>query len=246
MQWQDRGIVLQRRILGEEAWIMTVLTMEHGLHKGVLKGGRRGTRWRPSKTIPATGDIVSVLWTARLSEQLGSWSFDSEDAIPPLVLRDPARLRGLMVFGDLLSRILTERTPCPEIFAEAETFLERLKEPQGETSWVTSYLLLELVVLEKVGFGLDLRDADQATDDDPLTYVSPRTGRVVTRSKGEPYRDRLLVLPSFLRSNAQPAFPKQSDFQFTAFFLKHSLSPESCAPFYAARNVMIRTLNLPF
>lgn len=244
MQWQDQGIVLHRRILGEDAWIVTLLTKEHGLHKGVLKIGRRGPRWRSSKTIPATGDLVSALWTARLAEQLGSWSLDLERAIPPLVLRDPARLRGLMVFGDLLSRILTERTPCPEIFAEAEKFLEQLKEPIEETSWVRSYLLLELIILEKVGFGLDFRDADQATSDDPLTYVSPRTGRVVTRSRGEPYRDRLLVLPSFLSSETQQELPMRADFQFTAFFLHHRLSPESCASFYEARDLMIRTLVL--
>jgi DNA repair protein RecO (recombination protein O) len=32
-----------------------------------------------------------------------------------------------------------------------------------------------------------------------LVYVSPRTGRAVSAVAGEPYKDRLLPLPAFLR-----------------------------------------------
>lgn len=240
MQWQDRGIVLQRKILGETAWVLTVLTKEHGLHKGVLKG--RGVRQR--QKAPATGDFVVVVWTARLAEQLGTWTLDLEMPMPPLVLRNPARLRGLVVFGELLSRILTERTPCPEIFDEAESFLEHLGDCRSEMRWVVSYLLLELVVLKKVGFGLDFQDVLFATKDDPLTYVSPRTGRVVTRSRGEPYRDHLLCLPTFLKEEGTSISPSKTDFQFTAFFLRHSLPPEVYPSFYEARDLMIQTLQL--
>lgn len=247
MQWQDRGIVLRRKVLGENAWIVTVLTKEHGLHKGVTRHGctlqRQG---RTARLVPTTGDFVTVLWTARLAEQLGTWKFDLDRSIPPLILRDPARLRCLMVFGELLSHILTERTPCPDIFDEAERFLEHLKNGQHGISWAASYLLLELIVLKKVGFGLDFRDAALATDEDPLTYVSPKTGRVVTRSKGEPYRNHLLRLPEILKKEVRGSTPLlQSDFQFAAFFLKQCLLPESYTSLYEARDLMIRTLGLP-
>jgi len=56
----------------------------------------------------------------------------------------------------------------------------------------------EIGLLGELGFGLDLAScaATGATDD--LVYVSPKTGRAVSRAAGEPYRDRLLVLPGFL------------------------------------------------
>jgi DNA repair protein RecO (recombination protein O) len=41
---------------------------------------------------------------------------------------------------------------------------------------------------------------------DDLIYVSPRSGRAVSREAGDPYKDRLLVLPGFLLAsqNATP------------------------------------------
>ncbi len=49
-----------------------------------------------------------------------------------------------------------------------------------------------------MGFGLDLtRCAATGTSDD-LAYVSPRSGRAVSRAAGMPYHDKLLPLPGFL------------------------------------------------
>ena len=73
-----------------------------------------------------------------------------------------------------------------------------------------------------VDFGLDLaRCAATGTGDD-LVYVSPRTGRAVSRGAGEPYRNRLLPLPAFLLGR-QVGDPRAADLlaglQLTAHFL---------------------------
>lgn len=182
---------------------------------------------------------MAALWTARLAEQLGRWSLDIETSVCPFVLRDPARLRGLMVFGELLALVLAERTPCPEVFIEAEGFLQALKSGQD---WIRSYLLLELILLQRIGFGLDFQDAALATEEDPLAYVSPKTGRIVTRSKGEPYRERLLRLPPFLRGQTLTSDGLKEAFGFNKTFLYHCLSSETYASFYLLRETMIRCL----
>src|SRR5947199_401219 len=55
-----------------------------------------------------------------------------------------------------------------------------------------------------------------------LIYVSPRTGRAVSREAGEPYRNRLLSLPAFLLGR-QAGEPRSADLlaglQLTAHFL---------------------------
>src|SRR5690606_7587733 len=78
----------------------------------------------------------------------------------------------------------------------------------------------ELALLDELGFGLDLEScaATGATAD--LTHVSPRTGRAVSRAAAEPYKDRLLALPSFLaaRGNASPDDLRDA-FRLTGHFL---------------------------
>ena len=49
------------------------------------------------------------------------------------------------------------------------------------------------------GFVAVLKEADMTMDD--LIYVSPKTGRAVSRAAGEPYKDRMLPLPPFLLSS---------------------------------------------
>ena len=56
----------------------------------------------------------------------------------------------------------------------------------------------ELLLLDELGFGLDLESCAATGSRDELVYVSPKSGRAVSREAGEPYRERLLPLPAFL------------------------------------------------
>ena len=87
-------------------------------------------------------------------------------------------------------------------------------------------------MLAELGFGLDLTTcaATGATDD--LIYVSPKSGNAVSRSAGEPWRDRLLRLPAFLRERTTAAVEPLTDddlrdgFALTGMFLlRHVLEP---------------------
>src|SRR4029077_1172419 len=66
--------------------------------------------------------------------------------------------------------------------------------------WPAVYVRFEAGLLQDLGFGLDLSKCAATGAVDDLVYVSPRTGRAVSRGAGEPYADRLLPLPPFLLS----------------------------------------------
>jgi DNA repair protein RecO (recombination protein O) len=62
--------------------------------------------------------------------------------------------------------------------------------------------------------------------------VSPKSGRAVSRTAGEPWADKLFRLPAFLgEQNATPAVQDLSDgFALTGFFLaRHVLEPRGLA-----------------
>src|SRR6266481_2321727 len=102
----------------------------------------------------------------------------------------------------------------------------------------------ELQMLAELGFGLDLSACAATGGLDDLVFVSPKSGRAVSRSAGEPWRDRLLSLPAFLgdESTIQPS-PDDlaAAFALTGFFLdryvyapRDAAVPEARAHFIAA------------
>jgi len=87
----------------------------------------------------------------------------------------------------------------------------------------------ELQLLTELGFGLDLASCAASGAESDLAYVSPKSGRAVSRQAGEPWKDRLLTLPQFL---LQPCQDQAScddiiaGFSLTGFFLaRHVLEP---------------------
>jgi DNA repair protein RecO (recombination protein O) len=86
----------------------------------------------------------------------------------------------------------------------------------------------ELQLLSELGFGLDLEQCVATGDTEELDYVSPKSGRAVSRTAGAPYADRMLRLPAFLRETGEaPAGKDIADgFALTGFFLnRYVLEP---------------------
>ncbi|MCS6778792.1 MAG: DNA repair protein RecO, partial [Geminicoccaceae bacterium] len=96
----------------------------------------------------------------------------------------------------LLDAALAEREPHPTLYAALVSLLGRLA--ANAPDWPETLVRFELLLLAELGFGLELaRCAVTGTSED-LTWVSPRTGRAVSRGAGEPWAARLLPLPPFL------------------------------------------------
>src|SRR3546814_18730479 len=66
--------------------------------------------------------------------------------------------------------------------------------PELGDLWIAAYVRWEVGVLADLGYGLDLDSCAVTGRNDDLAYVSPRSGRAVSLTAGEPYRDRLLPL----------------------------------------------------
>ena len=86
----------------------------------------------------------------------------------------------------------------------------------------------ELVFLAELGFGLDLSSCAATGVKNDLIYVSPRSGRAVSRAAGEAYRDKLMRLPDFLRAEGESASAADvaDAFALTGFFLdRYAFAP---------------------
>ncbi len=214
MEWHDQGLIVGARKHGESSVILEVMTGGHGRHLGLVKGGRS----RRMQPLLQAGNGVSLVWRARLDEHLGLYAVEATDLRAARLMANKASLQGLNLLAALL-RLLAERDPHPSLYEAAVLVADRLEDAEIAPALLARF---ELAVLAELGFGLDLsRCAATGTKDD-LVFVSPKSGRAVSRAAGAPYRERLLPLPAFLRGEAGAAPPPadiRDAFTLTAFFL---------------------------
>ncbi len=197
MDWSDEGIFLSAKPLGEANAVAELFTLGHGRHLGLVRGGR-SRRVRP---LLQSGNLLRVTWRARLSEHLGGFNVEMLEANAARSLDDPAALAAI---GSLagLARLLPERDPHPELYAAT---LDIIRALDDRRVWPALLVRWELQLLSEVGFGLDLSQCAATGTDTDLVYVSPRSGRAVSRDAGQPYCDKLLALPPFLLDATAPA-----------------------------------------
>lgn len=189
MEWTDSGIVIAARPMNEQDAIVTLLAREQGRHAGMVRGAHSPKQ----AAMLQVGTLVQATWRARLADSLGHYRLESLHSPLGDVMQDKTRLAILRAACAVAVTALPERHPYPEIYDGLAALIRLLDSPY------LGYLYVgwEMGLLSALGFGLDLASC-AAGGNDRLAWVSPRTGRAVSLSMGEAYRDRLLPLPAFL------------------------------------------------
>jgi len=214
MHWTDEAIVLATRRHGESSLILELMTPRHGRHLGLVRGGR--SRRRLPFLQP--GNSLSATWRARLDEHLGNFTVEPVAERASRLMEGPCGIYGLQLLAALL-RLVPERDPHPALYTALAAILDHLADPLVAGELLVRF---ELEILNDLGFGLDLGRCAATGGNDDLAFVSPKTGRAVSRSAGEPYADRLLPLPRFLtasRDGGPDANALIDGFSLTGFFL---------------------------
>jgi DNA repair protein RecO (recombination protein O) len=221
MEWSEEGIVVGTRRHGETDVILEVLTLERGRHMGLVKGGRS----RKLRPVLQAGNTLALTWRARLHEHLGNFRAEPVIERSSRLVASPVGAFGLALAGAHL-RLLPERDPHPRLYGALALMLDHL---DGSTRAGELMARFELLLLDELGVGLDLESCAATGGREDLAFVSPKSGRAVSRAAGEPYRDRLLSLPGFL-AGIEGSVPDRNGleqaFQLTGtFLLRHVLEP---------------------
>ena len=191
MEWDDDAFVLSARVHGETGAIVEVLTERYGRFAGHVAGGAS----RRMKPFLQAGARVMASYHARTSDQLGALRLEPVGEGPAALFDDALALAGLNAAAAVASGALPEREPHPGAFAAFEALTSAFL---LEDIWPAVFVRFEAGLLEELGFGLDLSKCAATGAVDDLVYVSPKTGRAVSRAAGDPYKARMLTLPPFL------------------------------------------------
>lgn len=218
MEWCDEGVLLSVRTHGESAAIIDVFTAQHGRHGGVVRGGAS----RRLAPVLQPGAQLAVTWRARLDGHIGAF------VVEPIrsrtgVLPDKLALGGLSSICAMLQVALAEREPHLALWSASIHLLDALLTTDD---WPLQYLRWEMQLLEELGFGLDLTSCAVTGSRDDLAYVSPKTGRAVSRGAVGKWVSRMLPLPAALlgqgpADNAEIA----QGLALTGHFLARELTP---------------------
>lgn len=192
MQWTDTALLLNARPHGERSLILTVLTQRHGVYGGYCRPDKR---LRP---VLQTGQPLEITWRARLEEHLGMVTAEALPSSLPALMQDGAALMALQAACAVVAVTVPERAPCPAIYTALDALIHAL----DTDDWPLLFVRWEVQLLAELGYGLDLDHCAVTGGTADLVYVSPRTGRAVSRNAAGEWADRLLPLPPCLVGQA--------------------------------------------
>ena len=194
LEWTEEAIVLGARLHGETSVIAELFTRERGRWNGMVHGGR-GRRTRP---LVQPGNLVLATWTARLDEHLGRFTLEPLRLRAAHLMQSQLGIYGAQTVAGHL-RLLPERDAHARLYDMADALLDNLDDPRMAGELMVRF---ERQLLQELGFGLDLSACAATGETENLRFVSPRSGRAVSRAGGEGYEDKLLPLPPFMLHDA--------------------------------------------
>ncbi len=235
MDWQDEGVILSARRFGERDAIVSIMTFEHGRHAGLVRGGaiKRG--------VLQPGNHVTCEWRARLSDHLGAFRIEPVAVLRVSVIDDPLRLTAVGSICALVDQCVGERDAHPVICAATISLIRRIGEAED---WLADMPRFELLLLAELGFALELQKCALGGPSDHLAFVSPRTGRAVSRDKAGDYAPKLLPLPRYLIADTDPDKSEIINaLRLTGHFLARNLYDPTDKPLPLARERLMDYLS---
>ncbi|MCX5493134.1 DNA repair protein RecO [Kaistia dalseonensis] len=229
MEWIDQGIVLGTRRHGEVDVVLELMTASRGRHLGLVRGGRS----RRLAPVLQPGNRLQAVWRARLDEHLGYYTVEPIALRAAQLFETPGLLYALQTLTGHLG-LLAERESHPGLYGAVDLALDSFAgtSPPELFELCAFIARFELALLDELGLGLDLSQCARTGMRDDLAYVSPRSGRAVSRAGAVGYEDRLLPLAGFMvgrhGSNNGPAEIRDA-FRLTGHFLQRDI--------YAARAI---------
>jgi len=219
--WTDIGIILKIERRGERGNLLNILTNDHGRHMGWFNN------FNKKQYLIQPGDLVSVSWSSRISNQLGFFKIELIETTVGKIFSDKIRLDIISSFCSLNSFILPEREKCSFFFQKSKTFLKEIISNSSNNEVLKLYVFWELDLLNEVGTPLNFSECTVSGDKKNLKFVSPKSGNAVGGSFAGKYENKLLKLPFFLGGvdviNNNENDDLCSGLKLTLFFIKKFL-----------------------
>ena len=226
MQINDEGIIIKKKKYRESSLLISFFSLNHGINSGLVKGVLKkdfGTY--------EIGNKVYIKSSFRLDEQLWNCRFELIRNNSINYFDNQNKLNALLTVCSIIDLSLPKNNPQIKIYNKTIDLIENLLSRE----WVVKYIFWELFLLSELGYGLDLEKCVVSGKKENLIYVSPKSGKAVSKKEGEKYKNKLLNLPKFLiNKNVKPSNDSlKQAISLTGFFIDKFLRKNNKKlPFY--------------
>lgn len=242
MHVEALAIVCAVRVHGEHGAIVRALTPEDGMLAGYVRGGR-SRRLRP---VLVPGNLIRADYRARTEEQLPRLTVELAESRAGM-MSEALPAAAIEWTTALTAAVLPEAQPYPRLYAALDGVLAAVVAAPAARGWAAAMVRYELLLLSELGFGLDLSACVASGAVHDLAYVSPKSGGAVSRDAGEPYRQQLLALPTFLVEGGAGEWDEILEgFRLTGHFLDRDLLHGRAADILPARERLVDRLKRAF
>lgn len=222
MHFEDNAIIIAKRPLKETSLILTVFTESHGLYSAVVK-----TSKKKSPGLYEVCNMIHFSWSARLHEHIGFAKCEMLKSFSSLIMNDRRKLYAANSLVSLIKIAFIEREPHNDFFLHLLSYLESLSKVFNPAD----YFKLELELIKQAGYSLDFSECAANGSRENLIYVSPRSGRAVSKEGAVGFESKLLPLPGFFLEHAQATQKEiEEAIKLTSYFLEryiyHDKEPE--------------------
>ena len=226
MQIDDEGIIIKKSKYRESSLLITFFSLNHGINSGLVKGVLKkdfGTY--------EVGNKVYIKSSFRLSDKLWNCKFELIKNNSVHYFDNKNKLSTILTICSIIDLSLPKNNPQINIYKKTIYLLENLL----SKDWISKYIFWELFLLSELGYGLDLERCVVSGEKENLIYISPKSGKAVSKNEGEKYKNKLFNLPKFLiDKNVKPTKDSlKQGISLTGFFIDKFLKKNNKKlPFY--------------
>ncbi len=226
MRLLDQGIILSIRKYSESSLIVKILSKDHGVYSGFVRGGSSSQKKFSSKSaIYQNFNLVDFEWSSKIEDNLGFFKVELKKSFLGDIISNPITLSSLGTISTIIEQNVLEREPSKEIFLGLLNLLQKLN--CESKNFLKEYIKFEIELLKILGYGIDLSECVATGTTENLHFVSPKSARAVCLQAGEKYRDKLLILPQFLLKNEDLEIDKDdllNGLKLSGFFIEKHLN----------------------
>lgn len=198
MNFSDQGLIINIKKYGENDAIVKIFSQKHGICRGYVKK----INSKKQRSLFQIGNLISFEWKSRVEDGLGSFYYvDLIKNYFSKILFEKIKLNSVSTLFFIIDNYFYERENHNLFYQDLESFLNFISYESENNNILKYYIILELKVLEIMGYGLDLSCCAASGVVDDLAYVSPKSAKAVSQDAAEPYKDKLLKLPKFILDN---------------------------------------------
>jgi DNA repair protein RecO (recombination protein O) len=141
IHWQDLGFLIKQSLFGEQGYILTILTHQHGKHRGM---------WRSRKTFLFPAHHAHLCWQGRLPEHLGYFQLDNLYNCAYMMAHHAGAIQLIHLMCLLCDALLPERINATMVYHAFKETLPLLATPDG----LIAYSNFEALLFQELGYHL--------------------------------------------------------------------------------------------